>query len=140
MMNIINQTEQVLPQKAITRAVKMAYKLTGTPKRRRVNLIFTSEETIQRLNKTFREVDRATDVLSFPSDIDEELGDIFIALTVAEQQAKKLNHSLTRELAFLAVHGFLHCIGYDHHDPIEAEIMFNTQERILDRAKILRPR
>lgn len=140
MMNIINQSDQPLPNKEIRRAIKAAYKITGTPKRRCINLIFTSDDAVQALNKTFRETDKPTDVLSFPSDIDDELGDVFIAVNVATQQAKTLDHSLTREFAFLAVHGFLHCIGYDHDDPTEAEIMFTTQERILDRAKIIRSR
>lgn len=140
MMNIINQTDASLPLKEITRVIKAAYKLTGTPKKRCINLVFTQLETIKSLNRTFREIDRPTDVLSFPSDIDDEIGDVFIAVTVAKQQAEENGHSLTRELAFLAVHGFLHCIGYDHDDPQEAEIMFATQERILEHAKIPRPR
>ncbi|SFS82046.1 rRNA maturation RNase YbeY [Marininema halotolerans] len=107
-----------------------------------VFLLITDVEEIHRLNKEFRGVDRGTDVLSFPqwepgekrqaeSDMPMPLGDIVISLPHAKEQAKEYGHSLERELAFLAVHGFLHLLGYDHGTEEEESRMFTRQEEIL---------
>ncbi|KGF04367.1 rRNA maturation RNase YbeY [Anaerococcus lactolyticus] len=88
-----------------------------------VSLSIVDMETIHRLNKEYRDVDRPTDVLSFP--MDEEgydndgnplflLGDIVICLDVAENQAKDFGHSLEREMMYLICHSTLHLLGYDH--------------------------
>lgn len=75
------------------------------------------DDEMRRLNRDFRGQDRATDVLSFPGDdspAGRHLGDIVIALAVARCQADERRHSLGRELRLLALHGVLHCMGYDH--------------------------
>src|SRR3989338_9260125 len=77
-----------------------------------VNLV--DEAKIQELNLKYRNKDKVTDVLSFPMESELDLGDIFICLTVAKNQAKSENVSIERKLAQLLVHGFLHLLGYDH--------------------------
>jgi len=74
-----------------------------------------SDARVRALNKQFRRVDRATDVLSFPSGpLDGSLGDIVIATGVARRQAREAGHALATELKVLALHGLLHLMGYDH--------------------------
>ena len=104
------------------------------------NVIITDNETIHRLNKEYRNIDKETDVISFALEDDKTiidspirvLGDIYISLDKAKQQAKEYNHSLKRELCFLMTHGFLHLLGYDHMKKEDEEIMFPLQEKILN--------
>ena len=102
-------------------------------------IIFVTKEEIHELNKQYRGVDRVTDVISFAledahdvslSDI-RVLGDIYICIDRMKEQAIEYNHSETRELSFLTVHGLLHLLGYDHQTKEEEEIMFNLQRKIL---------
>lgn len=93
---------------------------------------FVTKEKIRELNKTYRNIDSTTDVLSFESDIEGDIGDIFICLEIAEENAKKLGTSLESELRLLVVHGMLHLCGYDHIDEKEAQIMEAREEEILD--------
>lgn len=106
------------------------------------------DERIRELNRDYRDKDALTDVLSFAiQESDEEepmilfeedddvpvepLGDIIISIPTAVRQAKEYGHSLERELAFLAVHGFLHLVGYDHLTEEDEKEMFGRQETIL---------
>lgn len=91
-----------------------------------VTLAFVGERAIRTLNRKFLKKDRPTDVLSFPlgekgADGKFYLGDIVIAVPVAFRQSRTKGHSLDRELRLLAIHGFLHLLGYDHSAGIEAE-------------------
>jgi probable rRNA maturation factor len=105
-----------------------------------IDIAVVTDERIRELNRTFRNVDSATDVLSFPSS--EEiiegppalgfLGDIAISFETAERQALEYGHSLGRELGFLAVHGALHLMGLDHGTPEEEAAMNKKQEEILE--------
>jgi probable rRNA maturation factor len=105
-----------------------------------IDIAIVTDERIRELNRTFRNVDSATDVLSFPSS--EEiiegppalgfLGDIAISFETAERQALEYGHSLGRELGFLAVHGALHLMGLDHGTPEEEAAMNKKQEEILE--------
>jgi probable rRNA maturation factor len=79
-----------------------------------VTLAITSDARVRALNRQFRRKDYATDVLSFPSDEPDHLGDIVIAAGVARRQARAAAHSLQVELRVLALHGLLHLLGYDH--------------------------
>ena len=81
-----------------------------------IELIITNNETIQKYNKEYRGIDKATDVLSFPlEDIDfMPLGSIVISIDKAKEVANRLNHSIDDEIALLFTHGLLHLIGYDH--------------------------
>ena len=93
---------------------------------------FVSKTKIQELNKTYRNIDSATDVLSFESDIENDLGDIFVCFDVVEENANKLNTSIENELNLIVVHGMLHLCGYDHMNDEEAKIMEAREEEILD--------
>ena len=99
----------------------------------------TDDETIHTLNRDFRGVDRPTDVLSFPAFEGEELtaipdghlGDIMISVETAKRQAEEFGHSAEREVMFLAIHGTLHILGYDHMRPEDEEVMTFKQREIL---------
>jgi len=121
-----------------------------------IALRIVEAEEIRRINEEYRQIDRVTDVLSFPmldyeegeapcvrvtraleeGETDPEtnevmLGDIVICLERAEEQAQAYGHSLQREMAFLAVHSVLHLLGYDHMIKEEETVMFARQEAIL---------
>ena len=111
-----------------------------------VSLTFTDNEGIQGYNKKFRNIDRPTDVLSFPlldfDGTEEEpvidefinmLGDIVISLEKAKEQSEEYNHSFERETAFLCVHSMLHLLGYDHEKSDEDDVdMRRRQSEIMD--------
>lgn len=109
-------------------------------------IIFVTKEEIRELNKQYRGVDRVTDVISFAlEDVNDVsltdvrvLGDIYICIDRMKEQALEYNHSETRELSFLTVHGLLHLLGYDHQTKEEEEIMFNLQRKILSDLNINR--
>ena len=109
------------------------------------NVIFVDSNTIHDINKTYRNVDRVTDVISFALEDNKTieldhrlLGDIYICVERAEEQAKEYGHSFLRELAFLTIHGLLHLLGYDHMEKEEEKIMFQKQEDILNEFGIRR--
>ena len=139
MIDLQTELEQV-PKSAlelIRRAVTLALENGGV--RGDVCVLITDAEEIQSLNRTYRKIDRVTDVLTFPAwegeailcPKDEYLGDIAICYERAVEQAEEYNHSLERELAFLAVHGSLHLMGYDHMTSEDEAAMFAKQEEIL---------
>lgn len=100
-----------------------------------VGVVLVDDATIHHYNKTFRNVDRPTDVLSFVDGSKDgalQLGDIIISVDAIRRQAEAYGHSLKREFCFLVVHGYLHLLGYDHHTPEEEKEMFQLQEDILD--------
>ena len=127
-----------------------------------VNLTLTDNEGIRELNNEFRQIDRPTDVLSFPlvdyeepnvfpeniEDVAEDyfdldtgelmLGDIIISVEKCKQQAAEFGHSVLREYSFLIVHSMLHLFGYDHMEEGDREVMEKKQREILDKAGILR--
>ncbi len=108
-----------------------------------VNIRFVNDEEIHRLNLKFRNIDRSTDVLSFPLgengvyDVDPEtglqmLGDIVISVQHAEAQAREYGHSFQREMAFLTAHSMLHLLGYDHvNGGLQAVRMREKEEKVL---------
>jgi probable rRNA maturation factor len=79
-----------------------------------MTIAIVSDARVRALNRRYRRKDRATDVLSFPSDTPGVLGDVVIASGVAARQARDAGHSLATELRVLALHGLLHLLGYDH--------------------------
>ena len=111
------------------------------------NLIIVDNNYIHELNKKYRNIDRPTDVITFaledensiiiPNE-DRILGDIYISIDKAREQSKEYQHSLLRELCFLAVHGFYHLLGYDHQTKEEEKIMFQKQEEVLEEYGIRR--
>ena len=105
-----------------------------------ISLSIVDMETIHRLNKEYRDVDRPTDVLSFPMDeegYDNEgnplflLGDIVICLDVAENQAKDFGHSLEREMMYLICHSTLHLLGYDHIEEDDKLEMRSREKEVM---------
>ena len=109
------------------------------------NIIFVDSDTIHEINRNYRHVDRVTDVISFALEDNETitldhrvLGDSYICVERAEEQAKEYGHSFLRELAFLSIHGLLHLLGYDHMEKEEEKIMFSKQEDILNEFGIRR--
>ncbi len=107
-----------------------------------LSVIYVTPEQIHEINRDYRGVDRATDVISFAMQDDMsnvlieedsfELGDIFINVDAIRQQAKAYGHSIRREACFLFCHGLLHLMGYDHMTKEEEVIMFGLQDEILD--------
>ncbi|MGJ7921411.1 rRNA maturation RNase YbeY [Neobacillus sp. LXY-4] len=110
-----------------------------------VSVTFVSNERIQEINREYRDKDQPTDVISFAMeelgegemalaglDMPRILGDIIISVPKAEEQAEEYGHSFKRELGFLAVHGFLHLLGYDHMTEAEEKEMFTKQKDILN--------
>lgn len=110
------------------------------------NIIFVTNEEIHKINKEYRKVDRVTDVISFALEDNKDieykdfrlLGDIYIAIDVAYEQAIEYNHSSEREVCFLATHGLLHLLGYDHMTEEEEKEMFGKQEELLNAYDIKR--
>lgn len=110
------------------------------------NIIFVSNDKIHELNRDYRGVDRVTDVISFALEDGEDLkepgirvlGDVYIAVDVAYDQALTYGHSRLREICFLATHGILHLLGYDHMTEEDEKIMFDKQKEILDSYDITR--
>ena len=118
-----------------------------------ISITLTTPEHIHEINKQYRNVDRATDVLSFPifekEEIDEKirnhdfehedvLGDIVISIEKVEEQAKEYGHSFEREFAYMLVHGFYHLMGYDHIQEEDKVIMRVKEEKVLKKLGIRR--
>ena len=118
-----------------------------------ISITLTNPEHIHEINKQYRNVDRATDVLSFPmfekDEIDEKiknndfehedvLGDIVISIEKVEEQAKEYGHSFEREFAYMLVHGFYHLMGYDHIEDSDKVIMRKKEEMVLNKLGITR--
>ncbi|MGM8213525.1 rRNA maturation RNase YbeY [Virgibacillus sp. W0430] len=128
----------------LQRLIEYAAKREGVSHESELSINFVDNREIQELNRNYRQQDTPTDVISFAlqdsvdgevsivgEDIPLLLGDIVISVDKAKQQAEAYNHSLQRELGFLAVHGFLHLLGYDHYNEESEREMFTKQEEIL---------
>lgn len=117
-----------------------------------VSITLTVPEKIQELNKKYRNIDKATDVLSFPMfekeeierlinekyEIDDVLGDLIISIPKVKEQAVEYGHSFERELAYMCVHGFYHLMGYDHMNDAEKKEMRLKEDEILTKLNITR--
>ena len=116
-----------------------------------ISISFVDNKYIHKINKKYRDVDRDTDVISFAFLDDDEnrdntlhskgivpLGDIYISVDKAKEQAENYGHSLERELSFLYVHGLLHLLGYDHQNEEQEKEMFTLQEEILQKLGVTR--
>lgn len=112
-----------------------------------VSVILTTPAIIKDINNKYRNIDKETDVLSFPMfekdeihDIDEEeaLGDIIISIERVKEQAEEYGHSFERELAYMLVHGFYHLMGEDHIEESDKVIMREKEEKVLTKLNIIR--
>ncbi|MFC0522570.1 rRNA maturation RNase YbeY [Pontibacillus salicampi] len=128
----------------IHRILQFAAKQESVTEEAEMSVSFVDDNEIQIINRNYRQKDQPTDVISFAMQEQEEdelkilgdempvlLGDIVISVDRAKEQASEYDHSLERELGFLALHGFLHLLGYDHQSTEEEQSMFNRQEEIL---------
>lgn len=133
-INIFNETKNDLKEYQIL----LNKIFSNVEDKSNFSVIFVSNEKIKDLNNTYRKINEVTDVLTFLSDEEDYLGDIFIAFEKAEAQALDFEHSIKREIGFLAVHGYLHLKGYTHDTLEDEKIMNNLTEEILDKANIKR--
>lgn len=143
-MNIIFQDGQVVEDEILKTMEKVAeHALTLEkidPDRSEISVTFVGGEEINELNNQYRNVDKVTDVLSFPqfddlNEIPEEgsiiLGDVVICKERAEEQAEEYGHSFEREIIYLFVHSILHLVGYDHMEEDEKAEMRLQEEKIM---------
>ena len=118
-----------------------------------ITITLTNAENIKEINKQYRNIDKTTDVLSFPMfekdelenkiknrlfEHEDVLGDIIISIPKVEEQAKEYGHSFERELSYMVVHGFYHLMGYDHIKEEDKIVMRPKEEKILNQLNILR--
>ncbi len=106
------------------------------------SVTFVDVDTIHKMNKEYRNIDRPTDVISFAflddkkeiikGDVPLDIGEMYICYQVADENRKNYNNSIEREICFLFVHGLLHLLGYDHIKKEDEEIMFKLQDEILE--------
>ena len=142
-INFVNETN--LDVKEYKKLIRSVLKHEKTDKY--FNIIFVDKDKIQQINNDYRGINKVTDVITFalmenPDELFmeaiDELGDVFICIDRAIEQANEYNHSIEREMGFLAVHGYLHLIGYDHMTEEDEKIMFSKQDEILNKAKLKR--
>lgn len=155
-LNIEYETDNILEldyENIITKVVNTSLDTEECPYDIELNVILTDNKEIKEINQNYREIDSATDVLSFPmvdytspsdfSHLEEDdtyfnietgeliLGDIVISVDKVMEQADEYGHSIERELAFLVTHSMMHLFGYDHMDEEERIVMEERQELVL---------
>ena len=159
-----NETEIELPfdvKDILDKIMDAVMEMEKCPYETSVNLLLTDNEGIRYYNREYRDIDKETDVLSFPNIAFEKegdfshvedaqadcfdpdsgellLGDIILSVDRIQEQSKEYEHSLLREFAFLTAHSMFHLCGYDHMVPEEATVMENKQEEILRKLGITR--
>ena len=117
-----------------------------------ISITLTTPKDIKELNKKYRNIDKETDVLSFPIfekeelqsliktkyDIDDCIGDVIISIDKVKEQAEEYGHSFERELSYMCVHGFYHLMGYDHIESKDKILMRAKEDEVLNKLKITR--
>ena len=151
-LEIFDETKEVSQEwlTMVDELLNYAGNYINLPANTEMSVNIVDNDKIHAINKKYRGVDRATDVISFAIeeddgeeepiifaddldvDIPKNIGDIFVSLDKVREQAEYLGHSEKRELGFLVVHGFLHLNGYDHMQPDDEKEMFDLQRKILD--------
>ena len=146
MFQVISEVKNdVLKKKVLNEYIKYVVKKLEL-ERCEFNIIIIDNEKIREINREYRNIDAETDVISFALEdadnikIDDYrvLGDIYISIDKCYSQAMEYGHSRERELCFLATHGILHLLGYDHMNASDEEKMFTLQEELLDGYNIKR--
>ncbi|ADP33125.1 rRNA maturation RNase YbeY [Bacillus atrophaeus] len=147
LIDIIDETESVAEEmlKEVEKLLQFAAEREGVQDQAEVSVTIVTNDEIQQINKEYRGKDTPTDVISFALEEEGEdeveivgaemppvLGDIIISADRTREQAEEYGHSFLRELGFLAVHGFLHLLGYDHMTKEQEEEMFTKQKDLLD--------
>ena len=141
-------------EETISKVLKECFKVENLPEDKLlVSITLTNPENIRKLNQEYRNIDKSTDVLSFPMfekeeiddmvknavwDYNDILGDMVISIEQVEKQAKEYGHSFERELSYMVVHRFYHLMGYDHIEEEDKKIMRPKEEKILNELKITR--
>ena len=145
-IGLFNETDVCLKEefKIIKKVLKKGLKILDI-KEVEFNVIVVFNDYIHYLNKNYRGIDRETDVITFALEDDKTfnpekrvLGDIYISIDKVNSQALSYGHSTLREICFLAVHGLLHLLGYDHMNSVDEKVMFSLQDKILNEAGIKR--
>ncbi len=143
------RTIEKLVKKAVDVTLKKHLEFDNMQTEKELNVIIVDNNKIQEINRTYRNKDYITDVISFASIdskddfihiVEEEtefLGDIFISIDKAKEQAKEYKHSFEREISFLVIHGVLHLLGYDHIESEDEKIMFSLQKALLQQLNVL---
>lgn len=137
--------EKIEEEKILDEVVNTVLSMEGIKKNVNVYITLTDNENIRVINAEHRNIDKATDVLSFPmferneidslrveDDTEDILGDIIVSLEKVREQAEEYGHSFKRELAYLVTHGMLHLLGYDHMIDEEKVVMRKREEEILE--------
>ncbi|WP_339232212.1 rRNA maturation RNase YbeY [Bacillus sp. PS108] len=147
LIDIVDETGSVSEEmlKEVENLLQFAAEREGVQDQAEVSVTIVSNDDIHQINKEYRGKDAPTDVISFALEEEGEgeveivgaemppvLGDIIISADRTREQAEEYNHSFKRELGFLAVHGFLHLLGYDHMTKEEEEEMLTKQKELLD--------
>ncbi|MED0659124.1 rRNA maturation RNase YbeY [Bacillus smithii] len=147
MIDLVDETNELKQEdlELVEQLLQFASEKEGIQEESEVSVTFVDNQRIQEINRDYRHKDQPTDVISFAlEETDEEeveiigedmprvLGDIIISVPKAREQAHDYGHSFQRELGFLAVHGFLHLLGYDHMTEEDEKIMFSRQREILN--------
>ncbi|MBQ6992292.1 MAG: rRNA maturation RNase YbeY [Clostridia bacterium] len=136
----IEENEEYL--NIVNKVLKSCFESELKNKKLTVNVTLTNPKKIQELNNQYRNIDKPTDVLSFPMFEKEELinldnqnyyilGDIVISIEKVKEQAVEYEHSFERELSYMVVHGFCHLLGYDHIEEEDKKVMRKKEEEIL---------
>lgn len=141
-------------QELVLAVAETALEHEGFNKKSEISVLFVDNEQIREINNDFRQIDSATDVLSFPmlsfdgtkvvDDIGDSylgtvvLGDIVLSLERAAAQAEEYGHSFEREVGFLVCHSVLHLLGYDHEEESERAVMREKEEAILEKIGLTR--
>ncbi|MCG3085814.1 rRNA maturation RNase YbeY [Anoxybacillus sp. LAT_35] len=152
-IDFIDETNEMTEEQInlIEQLLQHAAKEEHVPDDAEVSVTFVDNEKIREINRDYRGKDQPTDVISFALeemgeeeieivgiDVPPVLGDIIISVPKAREQAEQYGHSFMRELGFLAVHGFLHLLGYDHETEEEEKVMFAKQEQLLQQFGLTR--
>lgn len=148
-IDIIDQTETITEEQLALLEASLAYvaKKEKVIASAELSISIVTNDQIKQLNNQYRKKDVATDVLSFPlenpfheneDNIPVMIGDIIISVEKVSEQSTRFNHSFERELVFLAIHGFLHILGYTHDTTENEKQMFQKQEVILEEFKLER--
>lgn len=143
-----NQEKVSIPEALeadLTKAMNVVAEMEALSPQTEVDITLVDDAAIHELNRTYRGIDRPTDVLSFALDEGEEepevdddeiehlLGDVIISAPTAVRQGEEYGHGLEREMTYLAVHGMLHLLGYDHMEEKDKLIMRKREEEVLRR-------
>ncbi|WP_150284045.1 rRNA maturation RNase YbeY [Rummeliibacillus sp. TYF-LIM-RU47] len=146
-IDFLDETEKVKEKdiELVEKLLQHAAKILEIEDEAELSVTFVTNESIHEINRTYRQKDAPTDVISFALEeigegetpiiaegMPRVLGDIIISTDRTNEQAEEYGHSFERELGFLAVHGFLHLLGYDHMDPEDERVMFGKQDEILN--------